>query len=43
MRYFAIIDGCSVNDIAEAEAGEVSGETYNYYLFTSRWFWCNYA
>lgn len=33
MRYFAIIDGASVNDIAEGEAGEVSGETYNYYLF----------
>jgi hypothetical protein len=33
MRYFAIIDGASVNDIAENEPGEVSGETYNYYLF----------
>lgn len=33
MRYFAIIDGCSVNDIAEGESGEVSGTTYNYYLF----------
>lgn len=33
MRYFAIIDGASVNDIAENEPGEVSGETYTYYLF----------
>jgi hypothetical protein len=32
-RYLAIIDGCSVNDIAEGESGEVSGETYNYFLF----------
>jgi hypothetical protein len=27
MRYFAIIDGCSVNDIIENDGG------YNYYLF----------
>jgi len=33
MRYFAIIDGASANDIAETEPGEISGETYNYYLF----------
>jgi hypothetical protein len=33
MRYFKIIDGCSVTDIAKNESGEESGVLYNYYLY----------
>jgi len=33
MRYFKIIDGCSVTDIAKNETGSESGVLYNYYLY----------
>ena len=32
-RYFKALEGCDVNDIKADEPGELSGETYTYYLF----------